>query len=245
MKIQQIVREEFNKNLDEVNLETLLELYVLNEENANFNLRSNKLIKTIMDNNKQKYELRYLESGDNEAQTFIINDENEKTRIDLIYFVSSKSIFFQMKGNIEEKDGQKISYNKDIYLVANSEGYNNILNNIVIKNNNVGIFLYQNKYQFNKKQLSINVENKEEDGFFLQLAQLLRDKKEITTDFIELLNLTEDIKIQPSSKKIEDFIVKNLAEQNFLNKSKNLFNNLTEIINDKKQLKNKTKNKKS
>lgn len=245
MKIQQTVREEFNKNLDEVNLETLLELYVLNEENANFNLRSNKLIKTIMDNNKQKYELRYLESGDNEAQTFIINDENEKTRIDLIYFVSSKSIFFQMKGNIEEKDGQKISYNKDIYLVANSEGYNNILNNIVIKNNNVGIFLYQNKYQFNKKQLSINVENKEEDGFFLQLAQLLRDKKEITTDFIELLNLTEDIKIQPSSKKIEDFIVKNLAEQKFLNKSKNLFNNLTEIINDKKQLKNKTKNKKS
>lgn len=244
MKIQQIVREEFNKNLNEVNLETLLGLYVLHEENANFNLRSNKLIKTIMDNNKQKYELRYLESGDNNTQTFIINDENENTRIDLIHLVARKSIFFQMKGTIEEKDGQKITYNKDIYLVANSDGYNNILNNIVIKNNNMGVFLYQQKYQFNKKQLSTNIESKEE-GFYLQLSQILRDNKEITRDFIELLNLTEDIKIQAPSKKIEDFIVENLSEKKFSNKSKDLFNNLAEIINAKKQVKNKTKNKKS
>lgn len=245
MKIQQIVREEFNKNLEEVNLETLLELYVLNEENANFNLRSNKLIKTIMDNNKQKYELRYLESGDKDTQIFIINDEEEKTRIDLIHYVKNRSIFFQMKGNIEEKDNQKINYSKEIYIVPNSDGiYNTIFNSLIIKDGKSEIFSYQNNYKFDKKQFSIQADSKSE-GFFEELAQLLKDKKEITTDFIDILNLTEDIKIQPPSKQIESFIIKNLAEQKFSNKSKELFEHLTEIINVKKQIKNKNKNKKS
>lgn len=227
------IKKEFeNKKTEDLNIEKImLECIKAESKNKTNLIKKNKVIEYIISDCFCEGAIKTFKNNINE-ETLTINDSNTN-------FIINDLILFQLNGEISKDENLK--YIKDIYISKNtSNEYSSLFSTFIIKKNENKVFEYIAQYNFKSKKQMVKANTQYIEGFFDSLCQILNDKKEITTDFIDILNLTEDIKIPRPDKKIEDIIIKFFAENKIINSFKEMIKEI-ESLNIDLKLKNKEK----